>query len=163
MCIVFDEREIIVKGKVKWVRKVWCRRWRIVKGWAEVSSGGTAGTALPIYRGNCPSASWTALFVAGTTWLGPRPTSKSSLTFYSMCICYPGMRTLVVNTAKRCTKYLRIFRMKFSVMLLLCVLFFFFFKSLNLSKLFKSKEIFDLCSKNSLNNGSDSWAIENYS
>lgn len=66
------------------------------------------------------------------------------------------MRTLVVNTAKRCTKYLRIFRMKFSVMLLLCVLFFFFFKSLNLSKLFKSKEIFDLCSKNSLNNESDS-------
>lgn len=78
--IVFDEVNYRQR-RVKWVKKVWCRRWRIVKGWAEVSSGGTAGTVLLIYRGNCPLASWTALFVAGTTWLGPRPTSKSLRTF----------------------------------------------------------------------------------
>lgn len=96
--------------RVKWVKKVWCRRWRIVKGWAEVSSGGTAGTALPIYRGNCPLASWTALFVAGTTWLEPRPTSKSSRTVFLYIFFFPTQRGMhismldMTNNEKRSTK-----------------------------------------------------------
>lgn len=91
------------QGRVKWVKKVFCRRRRIVKGWAEVSFGGTAGTAPPIYRGNCPLASWTALFVAGTTWLVLRPTSKSSTTFYAFFLTQREMHISLVNVSKKDT------------------------------------------------------------